>query len=422
VVFGVAERAGSIMTSYRLHRLAVGGAMVVVRTWPLVLASMLLGNSCRESTSGDRGVTERWYQPQPSYSNARPAVLASTVFFGTGDGRIIARDVNTGAAKWDVKVGSTAIEGANLIVSNGAVIAPVQTYTVALDAVTGIERWRYSAPNDTTDVPAGAYAGPGSVVQSRIDTDGTTAFVPAWGASVGAVDVGSGAVRWVWQPGRIEGDTAASGVFRSGSMGVKVSGDTVFATMWHYLNRAGVPSEALVVAINKQTGAEFWRVRLPYQAGGVLIQTAPVVYQNLVIVHMLAARTYAIDRSTQTVRWEFTPPGFMSSTSAGPELSGDQVYVDGGNGSIYALHAADGSQIWSYAFGFSTTSDMLATTRRLLFTQGNVLYILDRNTGLKVAATGQPHTSDPLFASPAAASQGLVFVTVAGAAWCFEEP
>jgi hypothetical protein len=65
---------------------------------------------------------------------------------------------------------------------------------------------------------------------------------------------------------------------------------------------------------------------------------------------------------------------------------------------------------------------MLATTRRLLFTQGNVLYILDRNTGLKVAATGQPHTSDPLFASPAAASQGLVFVTVAGAAWCFEEP
>jgi outer membrane protein assembly factor BamB len=112
----------------------------------------------------------------------------------------------------------------------------------------------------------------------------------------------------------------------------------------------------------------------------------------------------------------------MSSTSAGPELSGDQVYVDGGNGSIYALRAADGSQIWSYAFGSSTTGDMLATTRRLLFTQGNVLYILDRNTGLKVAATGQPHTSDPLFASPAAASQGLVFVTVAGAAWCFEEP
>ncbi|MFL5567894.1 MAG: PQQ-binding-like beta-propeller repeat protein [Gemmatimonadaceae bacterium] len=396
--------------------------MVVRRTWLLPLAWTLLANSCSESTSGERGVTEKWYQSQPTYSNARPAVLASTVFFGTGDGRIIARDVSTGTPKWDTKVGSSAIEGANLIVSNGTVIAPVQTYTVALDAVTGKERWRYSAPNDTTDAAPGAFAGPGSVVESRIDTDGTTAFIPAWGASVGAVDVASGTVRWIWQPGRIEGDTAASGVFRSGSMGVKVSGDTVFATMWHYLTRAGVPSEALVIAINKQTGAEFWRVRLPYQAGGVLIQTAPVFYQNLVIVHTLAARTYAIDRSTQTLRWEFTPPGFMSSTSAGPELLGDQLYIDGGNGKIYALHAADGTQVWSYEFGFSTTSDMLATTRRLLFTQGNVLYILDRNTGLKVAATGQPHTSDPLFASPPAASQGLVFVTVAGAAWCFEEP
>jgi outer membrane protein assembly factor BamB len=396
--------------------------MVVVRMWPLVLGSMLIANSCSESTSGDRGVTEKWYQSQPSYSSARPAVLGSTVFFGTGDGRVIAREVNTGAAKWDVKVGNTAIEGANIIVANGTVIAPVQTYTVALDAVTGIERWRYSAPNDTTDVAPGAFAGPGSVVESRIDTDGATVFIPAWGASVGAVDVATGAVRWVWQPSRIAGDTAASGVFRSGSMGVKVSGDTVFATMWHYLNRAGVASEAWVVAINKLTGAEFWRVSLPYKPGGVLIQTAPVVYQNLVIVHLLSARTYAIDRNTQTIRWEFTPPGFMSSTSAGPELLGDAVYVDGGNGKIYALHTADGTQIWSYTFGFSTTSDMLVTTRRILFTQGDVMYILDRNTGLKVAATGQPHTTDPLFASPAAAFQGLVFVTVAGAAWCFQEP
>jgi len=154
----------------------------------------------------------------------------------------------------------------------------------------------------------------------------------------------------------------------------------------------------------------------------VLIQTAPVVYQNLIIVHTLNARTYAIDRETQTVRWEFTPPGFMNSTSSGPELSEDRVYVDGGNGSIYALHAADGTQIWSYAFGFSTITDMLVTSRRLLFNQGDVLYILDRRTGLRVAATRQPHTSDPLFASPAAASQGLIFVSVADAAWCFEEP
>jgi serine/threonine-protein kinase len=205
-------------------------------------------------------------------------------------------------------------------------------------------------------------------------------------------------------------------------MGVQVSGDTVFATMWHWLNRAGVSSEAWVVAIDKLTGAEFWRVRLPYQAAGVLIQTAPAVYKNLVIVHTLSGRTYAIDRSSQTVAWEFTPAGPLHSTTAGPELAGDEVYVDGGDGNIYALHAADGSRVWSYAFEAQTTRDMLATDRRLIFTQGSLLYILDRSTGSRVAVTGQPRTTDPLFASAPAVAEGLVFVSVAGAAWCFEEP
>jgi hypothetical protein len=34
----------------------------------------------------------------------------------------------------------------------------------------------------------------------------------------------------------------------------------------------------------------------------------------------------------------------------------------------------------------------------------------------------QPHTSEPLFASPAASANGLVFITVGDAALCFEEP
>jgi outer membrane protein assembly factor BamB len=396
--------------------------VIAARTWSLLLSAVLFGGSCRDSTSGGGGVTEKWYQPQSGYSNARPAVLGSVVFFGTGDGRIIARDVSTGAAKWDTKVANTVVRGGNILVSNGVVVAPILTSTVALDAQTGAQLWTYSAPDDTTDIAPGSFAGPGSVAQSRIDADGTTVFIPAWGASVGAVDLLTGTVRWVWRPGTIAGDTAASGVFRSGSMGVRVSGDTVFATMWHYLNRAGVASEAWVVALNKFSGAEFWRVPLPYHPGGVLIQTAPTVYQNLVIVHTLAGRTYAIDRATQSIRWEFTPPGFTNSTVSGAELFGDQVYVDGGNSKIYALRAADGAQVWSFQISTQATTDMLATPRRLYFTDGQTLYILDRNSGTAVATTGQPHTTDPLFASPVAFSQGLVFASVADGAWCFEEP
>lgn len=56
------------------------------------------------------------------------------------------------------------------------------------------------------------------------------------------------------------------------------------------------------------------------------------------------------------------------------------------------------------------------------FQIGGELIVLDRDTGHTVAMTTQPHTYDPLFSSPAAFSNGLMFVTVAGAAWCFDEP
>jgi outer membrane protein assembly factor BamB len=387
---------------------------------PLMLA---LAGSCHDPSGTDTdGVTQKWYRAQIGYSNARPTVLGSLVYFGTGDGQIIARDVNSGGVNWATNVANGSVQGANLIARGDVVVAPVLSYTVGLDASTGRELWRYAAPDDTTGLAPGTVAGPGSVAQSRIDADATTAFIPAWGASLSAVDLHSGAVQWVWRPGAIAGDTAASGVFRSGSMGARVSGDTVFATVWHYLNQAGVTSEAWVIAIDRITGAELWRVRLPYQGAGVLVQTAPVVYKNLVIAHTLSGRTYAIDRLNQSVSWEFTPPGTLRSTTAGPELFGDAVYVDGGNGRIYGLRAGDGGQLWSYDFQAQTTRDMLATSRRVLFTQGNLLHVLDRLTGSRVAVTSQPNTNDPLFASAPAFSNGLVFIGVADGAWCFEEP
>ncbi len=34
----------------------------------------------------------------------------------------------------------------------------------------------------------------------------------------------------------------------------------------------------------------------------------------------------------------------------------------------------------------------------------------------------QPHASDPLFASPAASANGLIYISVGDAALCFEDP
>jgi outer membrane protein assembly factor BamB len=343
------------------------------------------------------------------------------VFFGTGDGQVIARDINSGTQVWSAKTGADAIDGANLIARSGVVVASAILYTVGIDALSGRELWRYKAPNDTTGVAGGAFL-PGTVIDSRLDADDQLVYIPAWGASISALDLHTGTPRWVWQPGQLAGDTATSGAFRSGSMGARVSGDTVFATLWHYVTRLGGPSEAWVVALDRSTGKEFWRVRLPYQGSGVLIEAAPVVYQNLVIVHTLSARTYAIDRTTQQVVWEFTVPSATLSTIAGPELYGDAVYVDGGDQHMYALSATNGHPRWSAEFETETTRDLLVSANRVTFTNGGTLYLLDRQTGRRVAAAAQPQTSDSFFASPALFANGLIFVTVGGAAWCFDEP
>jgi outer membrane protein assembly factor BamB len=205
-------------------------------------------------------------------------------------------------------------------------------------------------------------------------------------------------------------------------MGVVISGDTVFATLWHYVTRLGGASEAWLVAIDRISGEEIWRVRMPYQGAGTLVWAPPVVYRNLVIVHTLSARTYAIDRLTQKVAWQFVADSAWLTPTSGAELYGDVLYVDGGDSQIHALRPSDGTVIWNAPFPTQSTTDLLATEKRIYVVNGTAVYILDRASGVTVAVAHQPGTYDPLFSSAAAFANGLVFITVADAAWCFYEP
>lgn len=408
------------LSNLRRMQLSRGFPFAQARLIPVIVA---VAASCNSSSTGpnNTGLRERWYQAQPGYGRSRPAINGTMVYFGTGDGQVIARDINSGAQIWAAKISQEGIEGANLIVRSNVVVAASVFHTTGLDAQTGRALWRYESPKDTVGAPPGG-ASPGSLIDSRLDADDQMVYIPAWGASVSAIDLHTGAVRWVWHPGVIAGDTATSGVFRSGSMGVKVSGDTVFATVWHFVNRFGGSSEAWIVALQRQTGTEFWRLKLPYLGSGVLIEGAPQVYNNLVIVHTLSGRTYAIDRVSPRIVWQHVAPVPTLSTIAGAEVYGDAVYVDGGDRSLYALLASDGTVIWTSPFPSATSRDMLVTDQRVVFTNGSTLFIVSRADGTQIAAVPQPHTSDPLFASASAYSAGFVFVSVAEAVWCFALP
>ena len=386
-----------------------------------LLCSALL--SVAASCDGVTGVTERvvrsrWSRAQDGRTYSRPAVLGDVVFFATGDGRVIARDRATGAERWSAVVAGGSLRGGNLVVRGGVVVASAVQHAVGLDAATGRELWRYVPPRDT--VGKGPDADPGQFVANRVDADDGAAYLPAWGASVSAVDLHTGAVRWVWEPGVSAGDTAASGRFRSGAEGVRVSGDTAFATVWHNLDRQGLASEAWLVALDRATGGELCRVVIPRYAGGLTVQGAPAFFGNLVVFTTLGGRTWAVDRKTRALAWQFVPPA-RYATSTQVEISGGVAYVDGGDDFLYALDAATGAVRWKADAGNGATRDLLVTDRRVYYPTYGTLRVLDRATGRGVA-TARVAPDGHVWETAAVADRGRIFITTTTAAQSFDEP
>ncbi|HJP85745.1 MAG TPA: PQQ-binding-like beta-propeller repeat protein [Gemmatimonadaceae bacterium] len=355
----------------------------------------LLGTACGRDPvpPGEAQVRERWFVTQSQgFPNPRPVVSGATAFFASGSGFVIARDVETGDLKWSTQIGvskysvSSEIGGENFILRGGILVTAVQFHTSALDANTGRELWRYEAPLDTVEH---ANPRPGYVQRARIDADDQTVFIPAWGASVSAVDLQTGQTRWVWPVEPTLGH-------RSGSMGVRLSGDTVFATVWHSLNLTGTQGEAWLLALDRLSGRELWRVILPKLSSGTTANDAPAIWHNLVYVTMTSGDLYAINRETQQIAWhiptQISPSGIGAALISGPEVYEDFVYANGSDMKLHAYRAADGVEVWA-SEGGQVVNDLLITSKFVYASNGATLYILDRASGKQYAMPGHPRHS-----------------------------
>lgn len=360
-------------------------------------------------------VHERWTRPQARFAETIPVVVGDIVIFGTGAGELVARKQTSGEATWTTAVAADRIASRNIIERQGVVVAGSVRSVHAVDAATGALLWSYSPPLDSIDT---ANPKAGSVDHARLDADGSTVFVPAWGASVSAVDLRTGAVRWVWQPLGTE--------HRTGSMGVRVSGDTVLATVWHFLNTTGTQSESWLVALDKTTGRELWRFVLPAPGALVDIRCAPALWGRLAIVNTGNGQVFAIDRFTRALVWQTTVVDThgagLIATDAEPLVVGNVVYHDAGSRDLWARNAGDGQLIWKSRYGAGIFGDLTASDRRVYGNTYGYLYIFDRASGRLVASIQQPASSDPFIASAPAVQGRQLFVDVGDAAWSFDEP
>lgn len=265
-------------------RVAVAGDTVVGGDWDLYAYDAVSG-------------APKWaFHPSVGYAPGYfiGDTRGTTLYTGSGSGHLFAIDTTTGKEVWRTEVErwtDDALVSVFEPVTNGTlVVAGYTIYTpndqgglVAVDAITGRERWRFRYPTPADD-PRPVYNAGGAVI-----TD-TLAIGAAGDGRVWAVDLATGALRWSLP--------ALEGPFD------------------------GIITQA------------------PQETRGL------AVVGDRLIVGSITGYLTAYDLATQKVAWQYAQGWLGSLTWTNYTHADGVVYVPFFSGFIHALDAATGTALW----------------------------------------------------------------------------
>jgi polyvinyl alcohol dehydrogenase (cytochrome) len=350
--------------------------------------------------------TEIWHQKVGSAIRPSPLVAGDRVYIPESNGTLHALNRDTGDIVWSaaldtqplISIDSSPVLAGDTIVIGIASFEQAINKTdysfrgsiVGLHAETGAERWRvYTTENDATSGAGVSVWSSAAIDDARrlvfIGT-GQTYEPPASprGDSLIAIHYDTGAVAWVHQftegdvftishngPGPDADVGAAPNLFSIGSRDVVGVGQK--NGMYHVLDR--------------ETGETVWEVPLTRGSplGGVMVTAAVsdgVIYVNsnkwvafgFVTTGMHSpldtSSTFALDARDGTMRWEAPMPAPMFGALT---FANGVVYHGTIDGTVHALSAKDGTELWSdkpggdIASGFSLTDSTLYVGRGFWF-------------------------------------------------------
>lgn len=182
----------------------------------------------------------RWAFDAGGAVTRSPAIDGGVVYVGAAGGTFSAVDAASGTLRWQKALGpgqvaSPAVAGGLVVAASGLDETTAPHILFALDATTGDERWRYSAP--TGQLLVIAALGDGSV------------FAAGGDGHVYALDAGTAALRWSFDGhGTLGSDDALTGgvLFVSGG-------------------------DRAVYAVDARTGAQRWRQAVTGQPGAIAV-------------------------------------------------------------------------------------------------------------------------------------------------------
>jgi eukaryotic-like serine/threonine-protein kinase len=279
----------------------------------------------------------RWKFKTGSRVASSPAVNGGRVYFGSYDGNFYALDARTGEQKWkfatagehrftarhihgaepaaesmpdpfDFFLSSPTVAGGMVYVGSG------DGNVYALDAESGVSRWKFQTGNVVHASPAVAY---------------DTVYIGSWDSFFYALDAKTGRERWRFKTGE---DPAISNQVGIQSSAVVADGIVYFGCR-----------DANLYALDAATGAKLWA----FPNKGSWVISTPIVRDGTLyfatsdsgLFHALDAKSGALRYSLSFSHW----PMFSS-----PAIAGRVLYIGSHAGTLLAIDLDKHATAWSF--------------------------------------------------------------------------
>ena len=321
------------------------------------------------------------------------AVIAykNTVFFSSGN-ILYALNLNDGSQKWTFKIDLlSAPFPPSPTISNGVIfIGDIYGNLHAIDASTGVEKWKYSR---TTL---------GSINSTAMVVDGVV-YVATDGGDVLAIDEIKGTKKWSFHNDGVNGGFVSSPTVSNGLLFIGCIDGNLYALnaltgekKWNFgeaiINVGSSPAVANglvyftgsrhLYGIEASTGIK----KIDFLSKSTM-NSSPTINRGVVYFGDVNGNFYAIDAITGIKKWDSAAAGINSDISSSPIVSGDLVYFGNGNigSAFHALNVSNGSEKWDFFTGgpIFYSSPTIANGVIYVGVQKSIFYAIDALTGVE---------------------------------------